>query len=329
MNGKGTCPRLLVKKHKIRPDAYEGCRDAGGKSAGVMSTIAIRSQMSDFSTSADSSEAERGSGMWHKGQQGNPRSRELQAVATRGAPLGSPGDSCHGSKMWRTALKFWGFQRAQSDDGIVCWHPVHCGRFNLTLSSKAISLTFFLISQVPKAFSHSLTLIPPPLIPLTISVYRSPSRSPVWLLRCLTEREKRNGRGEMEGERKKRCRLAEGGMSFTDVPPGYTHSSRAVHPVLFRPHLRRSSHTTRHVRTPHTLSNMHSSSSSSSSSSRNGAHSSSSMLPIGQEVVTFFFLPAHYCFPLASRFLRAPVFSLWLGELFSISPGRLGTKCFW
>lgn len=63
MNGKGTCPRLLVKKHKIRPDAYEGCRDAGGKSAGVMSTIAIRSQMSDFSTSTDSSEAERGSGM--------------------------------------------------------------------------------------------------------------------------------------------------------------------------------------------------------------------------------------------------------------------------
>lgn len=73
-------------------------------------------------------------------------------------------------------------------------------------------------------------------------------------------------------------------MSFTDVPPGCTHSSRAVHPVLFRPHLRRSSHTTRHVRTPHTLSNMHYS----SSSSHNGAHSSSSMLPIGQEVVTFF-----------------------------------------
>lgn len=42
-----------------------------------------------------------------------------------------------------------------------------------------------------------------------------------------------------------------------------------------------------------------------------------------------FFLPAHYCFPLACRFLRAPVFSLWLGELFSISPGRWGTKCFW
>lgn len=48
--------------------------------------------------------------------------------------------------------------------------------------------------------------------------------------------------GRKEGEKKSGA--GEGGMSFTDVPPGCTHSSGAVHPVL-------SSPTSTRAHTPH------------------------------------------------------------------------------
>lgn len=103
-------------------------------------------------------------------------------------------------------------------------------------------------------------------------------------------------------------------MSFTDGPPGYTHSSRAVHPVLWSPPPPKLTHHSLHVRTPHTLSNTLKHvppTSSFSTTSHAVAHSSSSILPMRQEVVTFFFL-----YSLLSFFLSFCLFIIVLfGEL--------------
>lgn len=149
-------------------------------------------------------------------------------------------DSCCGSKSWWTAINCGisvsGFDTSQR----LWWHRLIAGL--RIVSSKAIWPSLML--QIPKALCRPSvphqSLSFSPFIFLTISVYRSIPR------RLRDHCPGREGTAESMKRLKERGREdrggEKGGMSFTFVPQGRTHSSRAVHPVLLSPPLPRLTH---------------------------------------------------------------------------------------
>lgn len=201
------------------------------------------------------------------------------------------------------STEVWGVLRAQSDNGIVCSCPVHCSRFNLTLSSKAISLTFFFLN-IPHA--HPSSFNSPHYLRLQSSLLLARVTA------VLSHREREKGQQRGDGGRKEKEVQARRGRdefhrratrlyaflkgcascSFSSPPPlKLTHHTARTH----------ASHTLKHALLlllpqwcPLFLQH---------APYRTGS---------GDFFAFFFlfFLPIHYCFPLACSFLRAPVFSL-------------------
>lgn len=184
------------------------------------------------------------------------------------------------------------------------------------------------MSHIPKALClrlcpspRSFIFILPPLIVLSISFYRS---------HCLCDCCPVSGReGQQRGRPRegRRERRKEGGMSFTDAPPGCTHSSRAVHPVLSSPppprltqHAARThaSHTLKHTPPPSLLPQR--------------CPLFLQLTPYWAGNGDFFFLSFFLAFFFPSFCLFIIVSSCTLlpaqQELFPILPGRWGTKWF-